>query len=122
MSRQFREMARATVLAACAVLTLDFLMFRFSPQEFQPSALWMLRGFLKSTAKNFLAAPFAGFWVFYYVTGHAALPAPSGIRLFHGVFAALWAAAICLGKSYELLKSWDLLFAARGLVVLNAVF
>ena len=122
MSRQFREVARAAILAACAVLTLDFLMFRFSPQEFQPSALWMLRGFLRSTAKNFHTAPFAGFWVFYYVTGHAALPAPSGIRLFHGVFAALWAAAIGLGKSYELLKSWDLLFAARGLVVLDAVF
>ncbi len=122
MSKQSKAVARAALLAACAVATLEFLAFRFSPHDFQPSAPWVLRSFLKGAANSFHTAAFAGFWVFYYAAGRAALPRPRGIGIFHGVLSALFAAAVCLGKSYELLKSWDLLFAHWSLTVLAGIF
>jgi hypothetical protein len=125
MSYHIRDMFSAVVSAACAVLTAEFLTFSFAAAEFQPSALWIFNRFLDSAAQTQGTALFIGFLAFYWLARQARRAAgqrPAGIRAFHAVLSLLFAAAVCLGRSYSLLKSWDLIFSDAGTVCLGAVF
>lgn len=122
MSSQKHTMFCAAFHAACAVLTAEFLTFRFAAQKFQPSALWILRSFLDSAAQSQGTALFIGFLAFYWLARRTAAAKPAGIRIFHAVMSLLFAASVCLGRSYSLLKNWDLLFGGIGPACLAAFF